>query len=115
VYPPPHNLSSDNFADLLRVIPDARQLLGVSDRTLRRWLASGQVPRIAVLLLWYAGPAGREDAARDLANELQLITLERDALRRELQAMSLRSDPGRFNDRLAANDGFVPEHHPSTP
>lgn len=106
MYAPPLHLSPDDFLRLLRITPDAPQLLGVSNRTIRQWIRRG-APIAAVRLLWYASPYGQEAAADDLAHLLRLVSSERDALRRQLAAMPARARQDVA--RTAMNDDFVPD------
>ncbi len=52
----------------------ACQLLDITPRTLRRWRARDYpVPQMALKLLWFAGPLGRQAADADLYNEVRLL------------------------------------------
>lgn len=60
-----HWLGGDNLAC---------KLLDITPRTLRRWRAQDYpVPQMALKLLWYAGPLGRQAADADLYNEVRLL------------------------------------------
>lgn len=60
-----HWLGGDNLACAL---------LDITPRTLRRWRARDYpVPQMALKLLWYAGPLGRQAADADLYNEVRLL------------------------------------------
>ena len=50
---------------------------------------------MALKLLWYAGPAGREAANQDLVKELQLVMSKRDALVRERKQRLQLTDEAR--------------------
>ncbi len=79
------------FADLVRDLgsPNDRSLgraLGVSSRTVRRWM-SGKAPRSAVLSLWWLSQEGHTTWDAEMANRTSLALATNAALWRELGSL----------------------------
>lgn len=73
----PSNIYGPN---LLRIFMDdlggpkaVHKYLGVSERTVFHWLASGRVPRAAVLALFWESKYGRGQIFTDQVNEIRLL------------------------------------------
>jgi len=97
VYGPPP-LDNSSFEDLITQLGGQRpaaRLLGVEIHRLQRWKSWRGASQMALKLLWYAGPAGREAANQDLVKELQLVMSERDALVRERKQRLQLTDEAR--------------------
>ena len=63
----------------------AARLLGVTAETLADWERREDAPQMALRLLWYCGPDGQAAADDQVHRQLELMALERDALREEVK------------------------------
>jgi len=63
----------------------AARLLGVTAETLADWERREEAPEMALRLLWYHGPDGQAAADDQVHRQLELMALERDALREEVK------------------------------
>lgn len=64
--------------------------LGVTSRTVRRWLADGQAPRPAMLALFWESTYGRSQATADAHNAAMWARGEAAALKRENATLAAR-------------------------
>jgi len=89
MYQPPHLQASD-LDDLIVLVGGDRaacRLLDITPRTLRRWRHGHYpTPAMALKLLWYAGPWGRQAAGIDLFNEVRLLRVLVSATDRQAKA-----------------------------
>lgn len=63
----------------------AAHLLGVTGEILADWDRREEAPQMALRLLWYCGPDGQAAADDHVHRQLELMALERDALREEVK------------------------------
>ena len=61
------------FIDELGGIKRVHRYLGVTERTVHRWLSEGQAPRAAVLALFWESKWGRSQIFTDQVNEIRLL------------------------------------------
>jgi hypothetical protein len=66
----------------------AAKLLDVHPRTIKRWYEGEAIPKMALALLWYSGPQGREAAECDL--KFDLNTQHTLARAHEIEVLRLR-------------------------
>lgn len=90
--------------------------LGVSRRTVERWMAAQHAPRLVGLALWPLTRWARSEAECKAHNDAQLqaaqvraLQLENEALRRALARVATQASPG------AANGPLWPEYRPREP
>lgn len=59
---------AETMADIGIKPPEVAKYLGVTERSVWRWLADGSAPRAVLLALWHITPAGAQAVAVDHAN-----------------------------------------------
>ena len=61
---------SETMSDLGAKPADVAKYLGVTERSVWRWLADGSAPRAVLLALWHVTPAGGQVVSTDYNNGL---------------------------------------------
>lgn len=96
-------LHASDLNDLIVLVGGDRSacaLLDITPRTLRRWRCGAYpTPQMALKLLWFAGPWGRQAADIDLFNEVKLLRTLVNAVDRQSKR-PLEAD--QFVERLKA-------------
>ncbi len=59
---------SETLADLGAKPADVAKYLGVTERSVWRWMADGTAPRAVLVALWHITPAGQQAVALDHGN-----------------------------------------------
>ena len=105
---------AETLADLGAKPADAAKYLGVTERSVWRWLADGTAPRAVLLALWHLTPAGVQAVATDHGNGLMYergYVRSMEATTARLQAQCHRLEQELDRATLAAG-GAVPANCP---
>lgn len=105
---------SETMADLGAKPADVAKYLGVTERTVWRWLSECNAPRAVLLALWHITPAGLQAVALDQGNGAMyergyVRSMEATTARLQIQLHKLEQDLDRAT--LAAG-GSVPANCP---